>query len=259
MKLFATIVDLGLPEQVQESDILSFLSFLQKKGYAASSMCRALVAIRTWLVFLRKEGKISHNATLYIETPKLWQCIPDVLRSEDVDRLLNVPDVHSPEGARDKAVLYILYGAGVRVSEVCGLNIYSVGDGALRVLGKGGKERVLPLASVAIDVLDHYLVHFRSKVIDPVAPLFVSSRGKRITRMLVWRRIRHYAAQAGIVGIVSPHTLRHSFATHLLENGADLRVIQELLGHASIATTDRYTHISKKHLVDTFNKYHPRS
>ncbi len=150
----------------------------------------------------------------------------------------------------------MIYASGLRVSEVCGLNLHDVDDTVVRVKGKGGKERIVPIAASAVAAIDHYLVTFRPDNKD--TPLFLSEKGKRIERTLVWKRVKHYAKLAGISKVISPHTLRHSFATHLLENGADLRIIQEMLGHSNIATTDRYTHISQRHLTEAFENFHPR-
>ena len=151
----------------------------------------------------------------------------------------------------------MLYASGLRVSEICGLNIQDLDDASVRVKGKGGKERVVPIAQAAVKAVDHYLINFRRANQEEPA-LFVTSKGRRIDRVEVFRRVKRYAQIAGITRSISPHTLRHSFATHLLENGADLRVIQEMLGHASIATTDRYTHISQTPLQDAFQAFHPR-
>jgi integrase/recombinase XerD len=189
----------------------------------------------------------------------MWQLIPEVLSVAEVDALLKAPDVATAAGARDRAVLQVIYACGLRVSEACGLNLQDVGDQIVRVRGKGGKERVVPIAKSAVEAIDDYLTRFRQegeRAKHP--PLFVSEKGKRIDRILVWKRVKHYAEIAGIRKEISPHTLRHSFATHLLENGADLRVIQEMLGHSNIQTTDRYTHISQRHLAEAFEAFHPR-
>ena len=246
-------------EKVSEQEIVFFLSELRKRNYASSSICRALVAVKVFFRFLKKERYVASDATAHLDSPRLWQLIPDVLTIEEVDRLLAAPDLASAQGARDKAILEVLYASGLRVSELCGLNIHDVDDVFVRVTGKGGKERLVPIATAAIKAVDNYLVHYRGEAReDKDAPLFVSSRAKRIDRAAVWKRVKFYARKAGIAKDISPHTLRHSFATHLLENGADLRVIQEMLGHASIATTDRYTHISQQHLSLAFSTFHPR-
>jgi integrase/recombinase XerD len=209
--------------------------------------------------FLKREGAIAKDVTLHLDSPRMWQLIPEVLTVPEVEMLLNAPDSSMRAGARDRAVLQVIYASGLRVSEVCGLNLYDVDEQVVRVRGKGGKERVVPIAKTAVLAIDYYLIHYRTSSEDKKeSPLFLSDRGKRIDRGHVWKRVKFYAKRVGITKEISPHTLRHSFATHLLENGADLRVIQEMLGHSSIATTDRYTHISQRHLVEAFQACHPR-
>ncbi|MBI2743353.1 MAG: site-specific tyrosine recombinase XerD [Chlamydiales bacterium] len=242
---------------VTEETIIAFLAYLKDKQYASSTICRMLVAVKVFFRFLKRERKIAHDATSYLDSPKMWQLIPEVLSIEEMRRLLETPDVTTMQGARDKAILEVLYASGLRVSEVCGLNIQDLDDLSIRVKGKGGKERIVPIAKVAVDAVDHYLINFRKAAEDESA-VFVTPKGKRIDRIEVWKRVKFHAKAAQILKEISPHTLRHSFATHLLENGADLRVIQEMLGHASIATTDRYTHISQKHLKNAFESFHPR-
>ncbi len=243
-------------KSVGQQEIVDFLGLLKGKGQASSSMCRALVAIKVFFRFLKRERIIGKEETLYFDTPKLWQLIPEVLTCDEVNRLLQAPDPETFLGARDRAIFEVLYASGLRVSEVCGLNISDVDDAFVRVKGKGGKERVVPIAKKAVEAVDHFLGKFRTE--GKGDALFISARGARVDRMTVWKRVKLHAKKAGIVKEISPHTLRHSFATHLLENGADLRVIQEMLGHASIATTDRYTHISQKHLSEAFSAFHPR-
>jgi integrase/recombinase XerD len=262
LKMFSGVLqERGVADftQVKEAEVVAFLGFLKNKKYASSSVCRALIAVKMLFRFLKREGKVVADVTLYLDSPKLWQLIPEVLGMEEVEALLAAPDPESALGARDKAILEVLYASGLRVSEVCGLGLHDVDDAFVRVLGKGGKERVVPIAESAVKAIDHYLLNFRSETgSDKVQPLFLTRGGKRIDRVTVWGRIQFYAKRAGITKRISPHTLRHSFATHLLENGADLRVIQEMLGHASVATTDRYTHISQKHLTEAFQAFHPR-
>lgn len=245
--------------QVEEGDVIAFLAELKGKEYASSSICRALVAVKMFFRFLKREQVIAADPTLHLDSPKMWQLIPEVLTYQEVDALLQCPDVSDPVGARDKAIFEVIYASGLRVSEVCGLNLIDISEQTVRVKGKGGKERIVPIGQAAIAAVDYYLIHFRKDVADiKDVPLFVTGQGRRIDRMLVWQRIKFYGKRAGIHKVLSPHTLRHSFATHLLENGADLRVIQEMLGHASIATTDRYTHISQQHLSQAFANFHPR-
>lgn len=242
---------------VVERDLIDFLGELKNRDYASSSICRALVALKVFFRFLKREKKIAHNATAYLDSPKMWQLVPEVMTVDEVDRLLQAPPKENALGARDKAILEVLYASGLRVSEICSLNIQDLDDAFVRVKGKGGKERVVPIAKVAVAAVDEYLLNWRKAPKEEIA-LFVTARGRRIDRIEIWRKIKQYADQAGISRCISPHTLRHSFATHLLENGADLRVIQEMLGHASISTTERYTHISQKHLHEAFAAFHPR-
>lgn len=240
---------------VLQDEILGFFRYLKDKGYAAASICRMVVAVKVFFRFLKKEGHIKSDPTLYLDSPKMWQLIPEVLTFAEVTALLQQPDTDSFQGARDRAILEVLYASGLRVSELCNLNIENVDDIFVRVTGKGNKERVVPIAPSAIEKIDHFLGKFRN---DKEGALFITEKGRRIDRVMVWKRVKFYAKKAGITKEISPHTLRHSFATHLLENGADLRVIQEMLGHANIGTTDRYTHISQKHLHEAFAKFHPR-
>lgn len=242
-------------QEITQQDLIQFLSHLKDKHSASSTTCRVLVALKVFFRFLKKERILLQDPTAELDAPKLWQLIPEVLTISEVTRLLSVPDTSVAEGARDRALLEVLYASGLRVSEACGLNVTDVDDGFVRVLGKGGKERLVPIAPSAVLAIDHYLVHFHKSKAEA---LFLSKRGYRIDRIYAWKRIKEIAGKADIGKTISPHTLRHSFATHLLENGADLRIIQEMLGHAHITTTDRYTHISQKHLSASFDAFHPR-
>lgn len=245
-------------KEVTSEHILAFLGDLKGKGYASSSICRMLVAVKVFFRFLKKEGEITLDLGRYFETPKLWQLIPEVLSMEEVDALLKCPQIDDPIGARDQAILELLYATGMRVSELCALRISDLDDTFVKVKGKGKKERVIPVGKKAIAAVDHYLLKFRGEVMEENGPLFVSLRGKPIDRITVWNRVKVYARAAGIVKSISPHTLRHSFATHLLENGADLRLIQDMLGHEDIGTTDRYTHVTGSRLKAAFKAFHPR-
>ena len=218
------------------------------------------MAIKMFFRFLREEEVLSTNPTKHLDSPKLWQVIPDVLSEKEVDTLLSSPDGNSEIGARDRAIFEILYASGIRVSELCTMNINDVSDDVIKVFGKGSKERVVPVAQASLDILDHYLSTYREeKVEDKLGEaLFITKRGKRIDRVTIYNRLQFYAKKLGLLKNVTPHTLRHTFATHLLDNGADLRVIQEMLGHADIATTDRYTHISSASLSRNFTSFHPR-
>lgn len=238
--------------------IVAFMGALQNQGYASASICRSLIAIKVFYRFLLREGIVGTNIALYLESPKLWQLIPEVLTCEEVEQLLKQPDPLTFQGARDKAILEVLYASGIRVSELCSLDIYSIDDETLRVMGKGGKERMVPIGQEAVVAIDHYFAFRDAYDSDKQQALFVNKRGHRIDRMSVWRMIKNYVKMAGINKNISPHTLRHSFATHLLDNGADLRIIQEMLGHASISSTERYTHISSFKLQNAFEAFHPR-
>lgn len=243
--------------EATSDSIYAFLSQLKEREYASSSISRMLIAIKVFFRFLKKENAIPQDVARNFETPKIWQLIPDVLSKEEVEELLAQPKTQDAAGARDKAMLELLYATGMRVSELCSLRISDLSDAFVKVYGKGRKERLVPVGKAALDAIDHYLLHFRGKA-ESLEPLFLSRKGKPISRVWVWSRIKAYAKAAGIHKAVSPHTLRHSFATHLLENGADLRLIQELLGHEDISTTDRYTHVAGSRLKKAFKAFHPR-
>jgi integrase/recombinase XerD len=240
--------------KIDRDSLIFFFLQLRRLGYASSSICRMSIALRVYFRFLKEERILEEDLGQFLSSPKVWSLIPDVLTLEEVERLLAAVDLSTFLGLRDRAILEFLYASGIRVSEVCALNLSDVDDRQIKVKGKGGKERIVPLAKRAVDVLDSYL----AKREDPSPSLFLGAKGKRMDRFMVWRIIKKYVSIAKIEKQVSPHTLRHSFATHLLENGADLRVIQELLGHSNISTTDRYTHISKSHLHRSFDAFHPR-
>jgi integrase/recombinase XerD len=240
---------------IELSHIAHFLSLKKTNEYASSSICRALIAIKVFYRFLKRENAIPNNITTLLETPKIWQLIPDVLTLEEMDKILAIPDKTTKKGARDAAILELLYACGLRVSELCTLRIQDVDEHTIRVKGKGSKERIVPMGAKACKSIDNYL-NFRET--DRQEALFLGNNHQSITRMSVWRIVKKYSVLAGLTKCISPHTFRHTFATHLLDNGADLRVIQDLLGHASINSTDRYTHISSSHLQEAFNLHHPR-
>jgi integrase/recombinase XerD len=238
--------------------IIDFLAQKKDQSYASSSICRALISIKVLFKFLKREKILSSNLTLLLETPKIWQLIPEVLTPEEIEKIMQQPSSETKEGARDRAILEVLYASGLRVSELCQLKIQDVDDTFIRVQGKGGKERLVPIGKKAIAAIDLYL-NFRDGSSDErQESLFVSRHNKSLDRVSLWRLVKFYAQQAGIDKPISPHTFRHSFATHLLDNGADLRVIQEMLGHAHISSTDRYTHVSSSRLQEAFQTFHPR-
>ncbi len=238
--------------KVSERDLFSFIELLKKNGYHQNSIARIWISIKLFLRFLQKEGYLEENISELWESPNLTVGLPTVLSMEEV-RVL----IESCETVFDRIILEFLYATGIRVSELCHLNLFDVDETTLLVKGKGGKERIIPVALRTIELLDDYLLE-RKKDVKENPPLFINGKGKRINRQFVWALVKYSAEIAGIKKKVSPHTLRHSYATHLLENGADLRIIQELLGHSNIGTTDRYTHISNKHLRASFDKFHPR-
>ena len=248
-------LDVSSLEEVEQNHIIAFLGKMKQKGYASSSMSRALIAVKVFFRFLVREQILKRNVAHTLESPKLWQLIPEVLSQTEVERLLAQPKPETELGARDRAILEVLYASGLRVSELCGLRVNDVDDTYVRVVGKGGKERLVPIGRRAIEAVDRYLLFPRKER----AALFLTKGGKPLDRITVWKRVKALAVQAGITKNISPHTLRHSFATHLLDHGADLRVIQEMLGHSNIATTDRYTHVSQGRMKEAFAKFHPRS
>lgn len=256
--MFETLIHPKSVQDVLPEDILHFIAHLRAKSFASASICRMLVAVKVFFRFLKKEGVIHIDLSRYFDTPKLWQLIPEVLTTEEVDALLLQPKTDDALGARDAAILELLYATGMRVSELCGLKINDLSDTFVKVKGKGKKERIIPVGKRAIEAVDRYLLHFRGEVKEENGPLFITRGGKPIDRVTIWSRVKAYAVSAGICKTISPHTLRHSFATHLLENGADLRLIQDMLGHEDIATTDRYTHVTGHRLKSAFQAFHPR-
>lgn len=243
---------------VSQEHIIVFLSDLKCKEYASSSIARIFISLKVFFLFLKREKLIYKSPAEFLESPKVWQLIPEVLSCSEVERLLEAPDIKVLSGIRDRAILEILYASGLRVSELCNLCIYDIDEESIRVIGKGNKERLIPIGKKAIAAIDAYLLKVRHLYeSDKCKILFLNDKGKAIDRYYIWRMTKEYAKKCGISKKISPHTLRHSFATHLLENGADLRLIQEMLGHANISTTDRYTHISTKKLQEAFHKFHP--
>jgi integrase/recombinase XerD len=236
---------------------------LKEQGLNTRSTARILVSVKQFYRFLLTEKIVEKDPTFLIRTPKMKMSIPGVLSLDDVETLLSSPDENSVEGARDKAMLEVLYATGIRVSELVGLELNDVNFelGYVLVYGKGGKERIVPLGEEAKKKLSNYLKLSRPKLLQVRTSiyLFVTRRGGKMTRQGFWKLIKNYANKIGINQRVSPHTLRHSFATHLLERGADLRTIQVMLGHSDISTTQIYTHIEKERLKEVHKKYHPRS
>lgn len=235
---------------------------LRDLGLAGATIRRNVSALRTWFRVLLAEGLVTHDPTERLETPTRWRTLPEVLTVEEVLRLLAAPGLDEPLAFRDRAMLELAYGAGLRVSEWITMAVRDVllEESLVRVLGKGSKERLVPIGRSAIGALAVYLRELRP-VLERGAGqgiLFLNARGAPLTRMGAWKILRKYVQMAGIERAVSPHTLRHSFATHLLEGGADLRAVQEMLGHADIATTQLYTHIDREYLRSVHRTFHPR-
>lgn len=243
--------------------IVSYLILMQKKGKASASISRACAAIKSFHHFLVVDRLAEKDPTINLDTPKLEHRLPRVLTLNEVEQLLNQPDVSNVWGMRDKTMLELLYATGIRVSELVFIKVEDINIemGYLRCFGKGAKERIVPIGSVAIKYLKKYIDEVRPKLLkrQDEKILFLNRQGKGLTRQGFWKIIRKYAQKAGITKNITPHTLRHSFATHLLENGADLRSVQEMLGHADISTTQIYTHITKSRIKEVYDRTHPRA
>lgn len=238
------------------------LAWRLSAGYQARSTARLLSGLRGFYRFLLREGLISADPTLQIELPQLGRPLPKSLSEADVEALLAAPEVTEPLGLRDRAMLEVLYACGLRVTELISLTLEQVNlrQGVLRVFGKGSKERLVPLGEEAMHWIERYVREGRGFLLagKPSDVLFPSLRGEQMTRQTFWHRIKHHARVAGIAKSLSPHTLRHAFATHLLNHGADLRVVQMLLGHSDLSTTQIYTHVARARLQELHAKHHPR-
>ena len=263
-QLFAWLAPQGIaPDQIQRDRIQAFLAHRTlDEGIAARSLARQLTAIKRFHRWLLREGRRTDDPTLTVEAPRLPKPLPKTLTEAEVEALLAAPDVDTPLGLRDKAMLEALYAAGFRVSELVGLPLAAVSltDGVARVMGKGRKERLVPLGEDAREWIARYASDARPGLLKGKGSeaLFVTERGGPMTRQMFWYLIKRHALHAGIRSPLSPHTLRHAFATHLLNHGADLRVVQMLLGHADIATTQIYTHVAKERLKRLHAEHHPR-
>jgi integrase/recombinase XerD len=242
--------------------VLRYLIHLRREGLSARSRARHLISLRGLYRYLVHAKTIPQNPAAVVDLPKVGLKLPDVLSVAEVQSLLAAPDPQKPAGLRDAAMLELLYAAGLRVSELIHVNCLDVNleAGFIRVIGKGDKERLVPIGTHAQQKLKRYLAEGRPRQLKGLvsATLFVAQRGRPMTRQGFWKLLRRHAATAGIAKPVTPHSLRHSFASHLLEGGADLRVVQELLGHADISTTQIYTHVAQQQLKDTHEKFHPR-
>ena len=252
----------GSLERAKREDITAFMIDEKKRGLSASSIARNLAALKMLFRFLAANRYIRKDIAEVLESPKLWKYLPDVLSAAEVEELLNAPDTRTPHGLRDRAMIEVMYASGLRVSEVTGLVLgdINVEVGFVKCRGKGMKERIVPLGSYARKAILTYMEEARSELLKGRISdsLFVTQQGKPFTRQGLWKRIKNHAKKSGIDKDITPHSLRHSFASHLLSGGADLRVVQELLGHADISTTQVYTHVDKDRLKSIHKKYHPR-
>lgn len=249
--------------ETNRAHIVGYLLMLKEKGRATATLSRNLASIRAFYQFLVRDKFLDKDPSVHLETPKIEKRLPKVLTIAEVERLLEGPSLHEPAGVRDRAMLELLYATGIRVSELVNLNLGDVNleMGFLKCMGKGAKERIIPLGKIAIEIVRRYIETARPRLLKGKSEhaLFLNHLGKRISRQGFWKIIKKYAQMANIRTEITPHTLRHSFATHLLENGADLRAVQEMLGHADISTTQIYTHVTRTRIKDVYAKTHPRA
>ncbi|NOX63747.1 MAG: site-specific tyrosine recombinase XerD [Chloroflexi bacterium] len=250
---------------VTRDHVVGYILDMREREYSANTIARKIASIKSFFGHLRSQGEVRMNPTEQLETPKVEKHLPEIMTPEEVERLLDAPSLDTPAGKRDKAMLELLYAAGLRVSELISLNVEDVNfeEGVVRCVGKGDKERLLPVYQRALDYLSLYLEEGRPKFLrgnngDQPA-LFLNRRGARLTRQGLWLIIKRYVEQADIQTHVTPHTLRHSFATHMLRGGAGLREVQQMLGHAHISTTQIYTHVTSEHLREVYDETHPRA
>ncbi len=260
---YAKVKGASSPADIGARTLREFVYHLKDLGLAPASIRRNVSAVRSYFKFLLGEGHVVRDPSERLETPKRWRTLPEVLGVEEIEKLLAAPSLDEPLAFRDRAMLELAYGAGLRVSEWISLGVRDVmlQDHLVRVFGKGAKERLVPIGRRAIGAIAIYLRELRPSLEkgEGKGALFLNARGHPLSRMGAWKILRKYVDQAGITKPVSPHTLRHSFATHLLEGGADLRIVQELLGHASISTTQLYTHLTGERIRAVYARAHPRA
>jgi integrase/recombinase XerD len=250
-------------KDVRRGDVVDFLASLYQKGLDSRSVARHLVTIRNFFRFALTEGYIDDDPAATIESPKFRQSLPEFLSLEEVDRLLRQPDATTILGIRDKAMIELMYSCGLRVSELCGLRVsdLQMEAGCLRCVGKGNKERLIPVGRQALQAVREYLRTARPKLLrgDSYAHLFLNQKGHPLGRITFWKTLRDHGRRAGLRKALTPHMLRHSFATHLLDRGADLRSVQMMLGHSDISTTQIYTHVVEERLKQVYKAHHPRA
>lgn len=254
---------LGL-EAITRDDLVDFLASLYRQKLESKSVARHLVSLRNFFRFAQIQELIADDPSVNLESPKIRRSLPGYLRLEEVERLLEQPDAKTPFGLRDRAMLEVLYSAGLRVSELIGLRVMDLDSkvGSVRCIGKGDKERIVPVGKKALGMVEKYLYQARPKLLGKATgsvTLFVNRRGGPLSRVGVWKILSAYGRRAGLRVALTPHMLRHSFATHLLERGADLRSVQLMLGHADISTTQIYTHVVEERLKQVYKAHHPRA
>lgn len=249
---------------IMREDLLQFFAFMHEVGLSPVSLARIISGIKTFYKFLVLDDEIKVSPAELIEGPKIGRHLPSVLDVHEIETVLKVIDMSTPEGIRNNAIIEVLYGCGLRVSELVDLKLSNLflNEEYIKVVGKGNKERLVPIGSHALKAIEQYFMHVRNKMKikkgnDDI--IFLNRRGSKLTRVMIFTILKNLVKLAGISKTVSPHTLRHSFATHLIEGGADLRVVQDLLGHESIITTEIYTHLDKAYLAATLIQFHPRS
>ncbi|AYA76902.1 site-specific tyrosine recombinase XerD [Bacillus sp. Y1] len=263
VKYIKTVENVQSINGIGRIQIVHFLGHLKEQGKSSRTIARNIASIRAFHQFLLREKVAEQDPSVHIETPQLERTLPKVLNLQEVERLLEAPKLTTHYGLRDKAMLELLYATGIRVSELIGLNLDDahLTMGFVRCIGKGNKERIIPLGRTAATAIQEYLDKGRPQFIknQREESLFVNHHGRRLTRQGFWKILKGLSKEAGIEKELTPHTLRHSFATHLLENGADLRAVQEMLGHSDISTTQIYTHVTKTRLKDVYSQFHPRA
>ena len=259
---YANVKGAKSPADVGARTLREYVYHLKDLGLSPASIRRNVSAVRTYFKFLLGEGHVVRDPSERLETPRKWRTLPEVLAVDEIEKLLTAPSLDEPFAFRDRAMLELAYGAGLRVSEWISLTVRDamLQDHLVRVFGKGGKERLVPIGRRAIGAIAIYLRELRPKLErgEGKGVLFLNARGEPMSRMGAWKILRKYVDQVGITKPVSPHTLRHSFATHLLEGGADLRAVQEMLGHVDISTTQIYTHVDREYLRTVHKQFHPR-
>lgn len=263
LKFIKTVENVQTINDIGRIQIVHYLGHLKEQGKSSRTIARNIASIRAFHQFLLREKVADQDPSVHIETPQLERTLPKVLNLQEVESLLEAPKTNTHYGLRDKAMLELLYATGIRVSELIGLNLDDahLTMGFVRCIGKGNKERIIPLGRTAATAIQQYLENGRPQFIKNhrEESLFVNHHGRRLTRQGFWKILKGLTKEAGIEKELTPHTLRHSFATHLLENGADLRAVQEMLGHSDISTTQIYTHVTKTRLKDVYSQFHPRA